>query len=142
MTHFNKLASPTRAARILLLLLLALMPGCGGQHLPTLMGKVLLDGKPVADAAIVFAPVQGPVAYALADQEGNYEVQVGSKKGLPQGPYRIAVNVLGINQQEESSTAVIVPEKYGDLETSGLTFDVQPGKNTFEIHLVRAEPDP
>jgi hypothetical protein len=36
----------------------------------------------------------------------------------------------------ETVPVPITPQKYGDVATSGLTFDLKPGENTIDIDLV------
>src|SRR6266550_1132156 len=59
-----------------LTLLSACLLGCGARgDLASVRGKVTLDGQPLPDAFVVFAPTKkGTTSYGRTDAGGNYEM--------------------------------------------------------------------
>ena len=87
----NRLAG--RWFAMLLALALCAAAGCGGgnplgRH--ALSGNVTLDGQPLAQGNIEFAPEQaGGVSSGAAVQQGRYDIP--TLKGLPPGTYRVRI---------------------------------------------------
>ncbi len=76
----------------LAVVLVATAAGCGGSGLPSLTGKVTIDGKPApAGVAIQFSPtVEGSPSYAQTDANGNYEAQFSfNKTGIQLGEHSV-----------------------------------------------------
>jgi hypothetical protein len=130
-------------------LLLLVTSGCEPtQKTATLTGKVTLDGKPLAHGTVLFAASGGEKRNAAAGDiksDGSYAVQIGQTEKLIVGEYVVVV------VSREPSTphpeggpptpgAFITPEKYGDAQTSGLRYNVRPGKNIIDIVLVSDAP--
>jgi hypothetical protein len=101
-------------------------------------GQVLLDGKPLAGALLVFHPIAatGPEEarpYAQSGADGRFSV-VG---GAPAGEYRVAVRDARGGEEETRSDAggalrgraVRPPARYGDPTTSGLRVRVAESPN-------------
>lgn len=141
--------------------------GCGktaGDIPPTapVSGVVLLDGKPVDGAMVVFAPVGGGRygAYAITDSAGRFELKASEDvKGAVPGKYRVQVTKLvreGAGSQflvqedlehalkaggasrpgQEGQTKNVLPQKYANPETSGIEVTVpQGGLSNLEIKL-------
>lgn len=146
---------------LLLAVSLAAVVGCGGASVKTEMvtGLVTLDGEPVANAKITFAPNVGSLgAYGNTDETGHYTLttQGGApNKGAVVGEYKVAIvkqeNVAPTPSLEEVQKASetgediykkypaewvdIVPARYTVPVTSGLTASVQSGKNVFDFAL-------
>lgn len=65
-------------------------PGCGGSddRLP-LAGEVTLDGKPLAEGAITFSPLNGPYSAGGVIRDGKFDIP---RSGGPRpGKYRVAI---------------------------------------------------
>lgn len=101
-------------------------------------GQVTLDGKPVANATIVFKPVDASKfkwreqPQAKSDAEGRFTVfTYESSDGAPAGDYRVGIAILaaaedeGSDQVRRDATAPKIPARYGDAATSGLTAKVE-----------------
>ncbi len=112
----------------------------------TLTGKVTLDGKPLTQGSVLFAPSGGEKRNAAAGDiksDGSYTVQIGQTEKLIVGEY-----VVEVVSREPSSPhpdggppipgAFITPLKYGKAETSGLRYNVRRGENIIDIVLVSA----
>jgi len=136
----------TRLISTLLLALPLLLVGCGGSgdgpQLTNVSGKVTLDGQPLGDASVEFAPLEveqvkegvgGSGGNAATDASGNYTVRTGSQYGVQPGKYlvRIAKTSYGDDNQEVQQ----IPARYNtksDLEVtiesggnSSLNFDLE-----------------
>src|SRR5688500_14472551 len=84
-------------------LLVAVLSGCGDgtKPLPELApvtGTITMDGKPLADAEVLFIPASsvGFTAAATTDSSGAYTLQTASGKdsgpGAPAGEYKVTVS--------------------------------------------------
>ena len=127
-------------ARCLAVLLVLVLSGCSGGGLETVpvSGKVTLDGKPVSGAGVLFMPVaEGPPAAATTDEQGQFLLQTAGQPGAAPGNYRVSISLQktsGVTVNEEGlegsagaggvKVEWIVPEKYSNPDTSGLTADV------------------
>lgn len=116
--------------------------GCGGSSLPMqptykVTGQVLLDGKPVAGATIVFHPIDATNfkwnerPQAKTDDQGRFTLTTYKvDDGAPAGEYRVAIASLdagaddGSDQQKHTRGALRLPRNYWSHETSGLTAKV------------------
>ncbi len=119
--------------------------GCGGGlELAPASGKVTLDGKPLADAAVNFVPVDGgPVASGVTDTQGTFSVRTTNKPGAVPGEHHVTVTkqiVTGIAEDGTVDpggvhTEWIVPKRYAKPDTSGLTATVggEEQEHTFDL---------
>ena len=96
----------------------------------------MMDGQPVVDATVTFKPkdeVGGRAGTAVTDENGYFEVQTFEPgDGLTEGTHQVAIRktfmvdrATGKEVKEVTTDAPLVekhllPEKYGDFETSGL----------------------
>ena len=124
-------------------------------------GTVIMQGKPVEGAVITFVPTatDGDAASAITDADGKYELttwQAGD--GARPGEYRVKVNkqeqatvdlakmVKNLSIEEEQKIYVeskklpppakcLVPSKYLDESTSGLSHTVPNAASTFDIEI-------
>jgi hypothetical protein len=114
--------------------------GCGkdGLELAPVEGVVLLEGRPVADAGVVFAPVdskQGLPAVGTTDAEGKFTLITANRPGAALGEHRVAISKtesIAIPQRRGLPLYEIkehLPVTYGSLETSGLTATVTEDDN-------------
>jgi hypothetical protein len=124
-------------------------------YVPTEMveGVVTLDGVPVADAEIIFYPVQfgvGESAMGGTDANGVYHLSSMKSKprqGTLSADYNITVSKYVTKEIEKpyfdpKQDAVIkfeskemIPLAYTDVETSLLTATVTKGKNVIDLKL-------
>jgi hypothetical protein len=129
--------------------------GCGGRpSLPDtrVEGKVLLNGEPVDSARVSFFWLTGHSHNALVEPDGSYtlahapegEAQVAvvgfpkPQGGLAGAPIEnqaelLAKRILASSQFLPVSPAI--PKHYADPETSGLSYVVRTGRQTFDIEL-------
>jgi len=116
-----------------LLLLSAI--GCGGDKgvppLGTVTGVVTLDGKPLVDATVAFAPEKGRISMATTDAAGRYElIYDGRNKGAVIGWHRVLIDTT---PSMDEKNPILVPPRYN--AQSVLTADVKAGVNTFDFAL-------
>ena len=101
-------------------------------------GKVTLDGKPLADGAVVTKPASGRGAQGFVR---NGEFELGTKStndGASIGTHAVAViaqEKLPNAGPETKAGKLLVPERYTNPDTSGLTIEVKAGTNTPTLEL-------
>jgi len=125
--------SPTRSFWLLLLSLTLL--GCGrGHELPTapVTGKILVDGRPVAKGQVIFAPEGGRAATGILQPDGTFTLSTyRPNDGAVLGKHTVTVisaePVEGAAEGIDAEMRWLVPRRYSDPGTSGLTFEVTPG---------------
>ncbi len=146
----------TRACGLVLLFgLLAVAVGCGTNYKArgTVKGKVTISGKNLTVGTVMFygkdnltgsAPIGSDGTYVINDAPlGDVKITVtvptvppggfSHLKGAPAGPV-----MPGENNPKPTTiptTVVPIPQKYGNVETSGLTFTVQRGEQTNDLNL-------
>jgi len=136
--------------------LLLTAAGCG-PNLPIVSGTVTLDGKPLADATVIFMPdveSQSP-AQAITDAAGNFTLeQEAGESGVQPGEYSVRITTFRPAAPSADPPLVAVreqvPVRY-NLETE-LRATVEPagssGENRFDFPLKsggrihRPAPDP
>lgn len=126
------------------LLLPMTLVGCGERLEATVSGKVTLDGAVVFPGRITFAPsdIKQAPAVGKLETDGSYSLSTNRIEGALAGEYRVAIQsyeaVKGLKPGERhyGPTPALVPEKYLQVATSGLSYTVEPGSNTIDIELV------
>jgi len=132
-----------RSGFALLSIAAAVVMGCFSRSLESeVSGVVRLDGKPLGPGAVVFAPAgdtHNPAVGSI-QPDGSYFLNTGRTSGLLPGKYRVSVYVHQMPPgakpgDRQASTPSLIPTKYETVETSGLEFDVRPGRNTIDLEL-------
>jgi hypothetical protein len=105
---------------------------------------VVVAGKALADATVVFTPIRGRSASGQTNKEGRFKLGTYLPgDGAIVGLHHVAVvarepgkkNLPGVPLGEVPGRSWI-PEKYGNTATSGLKFEVLPdAENNFLITL-------
>jgi hypothetical protein len=141
--------SPSRRffAIVLLASCFAITVGCGGSSKEPknmVTGKVTLDGKPVA-GTVFFQMPDNKEFTGLISLDGTYKIidaPPGMAKVYIKGGLGGAATPQKSNTPEIKGAAPISaaggaepPTKYGSPSTSGLTFEVKGGKQTWDIPL-------
>jgi hypothetical protein len=144
--------------------LLALM-GCGsgggasgGPPRYPVSGLVTFNGQPLAGADIVFKMKDGSLSsFGRTDDKGHYELTTrSSNDGAPEGDYLVSISKTDTAAQDASKMPLqddknynpyigknapptvpkpVVPSKFGDTATSGLTARVGKEKNELNFNL-------
>jgi hypothetical protein len=127
-----------------LLLTAVFASGCGDDF-SRVGGRITLDGKPLAGGenvavTVLFYPEsgRGSPAAALADENGDYFVSTGARKGLPPGNYIVTLSAAQMIQPPSGGAPtkkILTPARYANPKLSGLSTEVKPGRNTFDIQL-------
>jgi hypothetical protein len=135
-------------------LMAAMLSGCGpsGPAYWPVSGKVTFQGKPVTVGQIRFCnPAAGIDVIESLDAQGQYAILTGERKGLPEGPYQVAVMpkldfsrvkcdptgrpIPSTMPSASERNPPNIPQKYQDPATSGLTLTVKPTPNTFDVDM-------
>lgn len=111
--------------------------GCeSGPDLPPTVpveGIVTLDGKPVADANVIFIADQGTYnATGIAGSDGRFEMKAFEEKsGVVVGSYKVELSKTivepkpgGRDGESDVNLKFGLPRRYSTFTTSGITFTV------------------
>jgi hypothetical protein len=124
-------------------LIVACALGCGPDGEPTypVKGKVTYKGKPLTSGTVMFAPLTGPPAIGLINEQGNYELGTyRDRDGAVPGPHKVAIVCLddtgdALPEKASGTPEPKIPAKYISAETSGLKADVAKSPNQFDFDL-------
>jgi len=130
------------SALVLLFGVTLLSTGCG-KGSGSLKGTVTYKGQPVVLGTVTAIGKDNIPRTGLIQSDGSYEII-----GLPTGSVRLAVESPDprqtegqLDENEKPIKPKVVkgwrklPEKYGSVETSDLTYDVSRGSNDYDISL-------
>ncbi len=127
--------------------------GCGPRRPRTapVRGTVTFAGQPVTEGRIFFHPEEGRSAIGRLGPDGTFELTTfKTGDGAVPGRYRVVVEATrttgGYQPQsfEEELSGVgnvpgevewLVPKRYAQLETTPLSAEVGPGRNTIDFDL-------
>ena len=140
------------ALGLVALAMLAVLPACSNAiKTEGVTGVVTYNGEPLADATVKFLPTDGTgsQSYGKTNEKGEYKLQTilgAADAGTTPGEYKVTVDCVetyetGVtfeeNGEEKNETKVrsVIPEKYNNPETSGLTATVNPGDNKIDFAL-------
>jgi len=134
-----------------ILMLSLVTAGCGGgASTAAVSGSVTYKGKPVAKANVSFTPTEGTgrAAAGFTNESGRYTLgTLTANDGAAPGKYRVAVIARGPDRPPKAGETgsgmpgemmpgdPVIPTRYFQAETSGLTFEVKRGSNRFDIEL-------
>lgn len=132
-----------RSAGFVAALALVALVGCGpgGPDIATVEGTVTMDGKPLANAAVVFIPeAGGRPAGSRTDAEGKYNLNFsGGRKGTIPGVNKVRISTKSDPSEDADGNPVpaapeTIPMEYNQETT--LTFTVVDGeKNVADFPL-------
>ncbi len=94
-------------------------------------GTVMLNGKPLAGARVIFAPdlekgnSSPEEPRGTTDDAGVYTLAYRGTPGCQAGAYKVAVFAMIDRSGEQKSPIWIAPVRYTDVKTSGLRADVR-----------------
>ncbi len=119
--------------------------GCSSGNVGEVRGKVTLAGEPVSKGTIVFEG-QGLSVNAPLKADGTFEIRTHDQAGLPPGKYQVAISSHAVGSgtaplvsdpTQSAEPTSQIPAKYQQVATSGLSAQVEAGKNKpFEFDLV------
>lgn len=135
----------SRRAFILLVFVLVAAPlACNndGYRVATVSGRVTLDGKAVANVAVLFQPMHsegnyapGPGSTGVTDADGRYTLKTVGKeaRGAVVGKHKVRFTMFEGSSAAKSS--IKIPAKYNDREGK-VEFDVPAvGTNSADFQL-------
>lgn len=124
------------------------LAGCGrdGPPMAEAGGIVTYNGAPLQGATVVFQPDSGPVSVGTTDAEGRFELMTNGEPEAVVGPGKVAITaveqLLIVEGREPTAHELanmsrpLIPEKYGNVTTSGLTAEVKgSGDNEWKFDL-------
>jgi hypothetical protein len=155
---------PGKLAVAILVTVGIVLTGCSNSSRPPtypVTGTVTSQGKPLAGAAITFVPTGegGEAASAMTDSDGKYALTTWEAgDGARPGQYRVKVSlheqkavdpskmVQNLSYEEEQKIYVentkpapppkrLIPAKFENDQTSGLTHTVEERPTTFDIKI-------
>jgi hypothetical protein len=119
--------------------------GCsGGGAKGDVSGKVTYDGKEVPSGSVSFRNKAGWTGNSNIKEGGTYEIT-----GVPAGQVEVTVQTFppspGVVRPDAAPNSVKIasqkyvelPKAYADFKTSGVTLDVQAGKQTKDLDLAK-----
>jgi hypothetical protein len=126
-----------------LLLSISACIGCGGAKVVPVSGQVKLDGKPLAECAVMFTPVaRGPVANGSTDAEGRFQLATTNRSGAIAGEYFVTIVKQRVTEVVDKATGGrrldtqwYTPQKYSRPDTSGLRKTVNDQEHEFVFEL-------
>jgi hypothetical protein len=121
-----------------------LFAGCGPAAKPTgkLQGAVTFEGTPVKDASIQVQSLKTGAAAAAKVDAGKFNFETP----IVTGEYQVSITPITVVPEPISKDGAIppppkpverpdIPEKYRDLNKSGLKVTVKTGDNTFDVDM-------
>ncbi|MCS7305346.1 MAG: hypothetical protein NZ602_09605 [Thermoguttaceae bacterium] len=127
------------------------LAGCGGSEfqLAPAKGKVTYKGKPLEFGTVIFIPEKGPAAIGQIQSDGTFVLETGTqsgrmRKGAVVGKHKVEIRCLETQRpgykppadQEMPAGKSLIPTKYNQADTSGLTAEVTAkGPNEFTFDL-------
>ena len=109
--------------------------GCssGGPEIAQVSGRVTMDGKPLANASVVFIPENGRPAGARTDADGRYVLNfTEGRRGAIPGKNSVRITTQRETEKDENGKTVVpgspetIPMEYNAAST--LEFTVEPKK--------------
>ena len=109
--------------------------GCssGGPEIAQVSGRVTMDGKPLANASVVFIPENGRPAGARTDADGRYVLNfTEGRRGAIPGKNSVRITTQRETEKDENGKTVVsgspetIPMEYNAAST--LEFAVEPKK--------------
>ncbi|MCL2622528.1 MAG: hypothetical protein FWD31_02580 [Planctomycetaceae bacterium] len=144
---------------VLICVLVCLSVGCSDSKISTayVEGVITLNGDPVAEATITFSPKdpEGKSAVGFSNNKGLYKLTTQGGKdegGAVPGEYLVAISksdvpIVRLDQATYDQQTgggqpgvapkydALIPKKYSNMATSGLTATVAKGKNKQNFEL-------
>lgn len=104
-------------------------------------GVVTINGSPVQDATVTFAPVEGGrSAIATTQADGTYELHyTPGVKGAKRGSNTVRISTYSAPELDDDNSVVTPakPERFPPEYSLGrdITVDVKSGENTFDFEI-------
>ena len=113
--------------------------GCGGKP-ARVSGAVSVDGQPLEQGTVFFAPTEGGMrASGIIQSDGSYTIKTNRDSGLEVGDYNVGVVSRELTWPNPGGPPMpgdyLAPKKYGNPKTSGLRYTVERGSNEINLEL-------
>lgn len=123
---------------ILFLICCVTISGCGPQDAPRgdITGSVQYKGQPVATGCVsLYSPTGGTGSSGDIQADGTFAI-----KGIPTGSYQVSIAPQppvppAPGETPKPQPKFVLPVKYADGASSGLTSDVKEGPNELKLDL-------
>lgn len=125
-----------RLASLVAICSLMVLTGCGGNaDLASARGKITLDGQPLPNALVVFAPVAGgTTSYGRTNAQGEYEMMFSDReRGAWLGENSVRITTGDVGTGDTPGTKERVPVIYNSETT--LKAVVEKKANVFNFEL-------
>ena len=135
-------------------LVLMFASGCGGGSdavegpTGTVFGTINYKGAAIPEGcAVTFMPEGGDLpAAGEVNSSGAFSLYFKGGTAIPTGKYKIGIMPPAVEETPQQAMERMesggkekefpeVPQKYRDAETSGETFEVKEGENTYELDM-------
>ena len=124
-------------------ILLTAVVGCD-QGMASVTGRVVYenDGSGVPGGLVMFLPVEKGQPYARGNIQLDGTFRLGTEtpgSGANPGKYGVCIIPPDRSAERENGAKImpLVDSRYQDAATSGLEFEVKPGKNDFTMKVSR-----
>ena len=126
---------------------LVILTGCGSganSKVGNVEGTVKINGVNANSGSIKFLGADGTPVTSAIQADGKYRaigVGVGTAKVTVEGPPPVAktntptVKDMGMGGMAPVANPILIPAKFNKDDTSGLTFPVKSGSNTYDVDL-------
>lgn len=135
--NFSLTKTPMRMLLHILPLVATLLLACGCSNYPSLApvsGTVTYQGKPVANASVVFIPEGDRASQGKTDEQGKYELYyIGDTKGAVPGDHQVKISTQKVDEYDEVIEKETLPPKYNTKST--LTAKVEYGSKPIDFEL-------
>jgi hypothetical protein len=122
-------------------LLMALVAGCSKpDEYAAVRGQVFYNDKPLDQGVVMFQPAAGPPARGTIQSDGTFELEtVDRGAGARIGTNRVRISARELPKNYDTEIGLgetLIPLRYNDIATSGLTAEVKGDSNEpFVFHL-------
>jgi hypothetical protein len=141
-TFVFRACSPCKLKAAIVGVAVIALVGCGPKRpaMAPVKGKVMLNGQLMNIGSVGTVPAAGRGAHGDIRPDGTFELHTYSAgDGALIGKHKVAVvayDATGGKTPESEYGKLMVPKRYANYETSGLTIDVNPNEpNTPTIEL-------
>jgi hypothetical protein len=131
--------------RLSMLVALALLAGCGDGRYPVHGRVTYKDGSPLTEGSVVGEMDKGETrVMARGNVKSDGTFSWGTQRpddGAEPGKYRVVVLPRAVSEYEASQGKLPdVDRKFSNPQTSGIDFEVKPGKNELNITVTKPQP--
>jgi hypothetical protein len=121
--------------------LVVLVAGCSKtDEYAAVRGQVFYNDQPLGQGVVMFQPAAGPPARGTIQSDGTFELEtVDRGAGARIGTNRVRISARELPKNYDTEIGLgktLIPLRYNDIATSGLTAEVKGDSNEpFVFHL-------